>query len=122
MILDPERLSLSEYVNEKHIMMDTFVDIKTHLPREHWVEFFSDLFAMKVRSRNITLCERSNGSFGRRVGAEVGGLDSCESSAGYLRYLDFSISESIQARVFERRGLDDHNLENLYGFRCEERG
>lgn len=38
MILDPERLSLSEYVNEKHIMMDTFVDIKTHLPREHWVQ------------------------------------------------------------------------------------
>ena len=34
MILDLERLSFSELVNEKHIMMDTLVDIETHLPKE----------------------------------------------------------------------------------------
>ena len=47
MILDLERLSFSELVNEKHIMMDTLVDIETHLPKELWVPIFSNLFAIK---------------------------------------------------------------------------
>jgi hypothetical protein len=58
MNLDLERLSFSELVNEKHIMMDTLVDIKTHLPHEHRVEIFSNLFAFKGKFKDyLTLRE-----------------------------------------------------------------
>lgn len=58
MILDLERLSFSELVNEKHIMMDTLVDIKTHILKEHWVVIFSNLFAFKGKFKDyLTLRE-----------------------------------------------------------------
>lgn len=58
MNLDLERLSFSELVNEKHIMMDTLVDIETHLPKELWVAIFSNLFAIKGQIREyLTLPE-----------------------------------------------------------------
>jgi len=47
MILDLERLSFSELVDEEHLILDTLVDVKTHLPKEHWSWIFPTLYAME---------------------------------------------------------------------------
>ena len=63
MNLDLESLLFSELVNEKHIMMDTLVDIKTHIPKEHWVVIFSSNFAIKGQIKEYLTLREIQGMF-----------------------------------------------------------
>lgn len=61
MILDLERLSFSELVNEKPIMMEVLVDIKTHLPKDHWMEIFTNLFTIKGKIKEYLTLQKIQG-------------------------------------------------------------
>ncbi len=43
-LIDLERLSFSELVGESHLLLDTMVDIKTHLRKEPWVHVLLNMF------------------------------------------------------------------------------
>ncbi len=43
-IMDLERLSFSELVNEDHVILDTVIDVKTHLQKQHWYAVLENLY------------------------------------------------------------------------------
>jgi hypothetical protein len=74
MILDLERLSFSELVDEEHLILDTLVDVKTHLPKEYWSRIFPTLYAMEGQAVGyLSLCEIQGmlNSSGRRRGVTI---------------------------------------------------
>ena len=74
MILDLERLSFSELVDEEHLILDTLVDVKTHLPKDHWSRIFPALYAMEGQAVDYLSLREIQGmlrSSGRRRGATI---------------------------------------------------
>ena len=73
-ILDLERLSFSELVDEQHLILDTLVDVKTHLPKEYWADIFPSLYGMKgqvVEYHSLQEIEGMLRSSGRRRGVII---------------------------------------------------
>jgi hypothetical protein len=74
MILDLERLSFSELVDEEHLILDTLVDVKTNLPKEHWSRIFPTLYAMEGQTVEYLSLREIQGmlrSSGRRRGVTI---------------------------------------------------
>jgi hypothetical protein len=74
MVLDLERVSFSELVDEEHLILDTLVDVKTHLPKEHWSRIFPALYAMEGQAVEYLSLREIHGmlrSSGRRRGASI---------------------------------------------------